>query len=213
MNNQGTGQGTLLADLDGGPGDLDSNIVQSILSDLNQPSGGNPVMSQGQNIPPPMGQRAPIQNANAQYSTYPQAADPAVPTAHLIGRDHPTPADFQRMMSYQSAPAHPPAAYNNSQYDNHMNIGHIPTYSPPMYQEPKKNWQGQWLDELREPLMVAIIVFLVTLPALNILISTYLPNLLRPGGDFTPLGMAARAALGGALYWALKNVVVPLLRG
>lgn len=209
-----SGQGTLLADLDGTPGaDIDSNIVQSILSDLSHPSGGNPVMSQGHNIPPPMGNRAPIQNANAQYSTYPNAADPAVPTAHLIGRDHPTPADFQRMMSYQQGPPSQPMAYNTGAYGSHMNVANIPTYSPPMYNEPKKNWQGQWMDEIREPLMVAIIIFIITLPALNILIVTYIPNLLRPGGEFTPLGMASRAALGGALYWALKNVVVPLLRG
>jgi hypothetical protein len=117
------------------------------------------------------------------------------------------------MMAYQSVPTQQPMAYNNGHYESHMNVGQIPTYTPPMYNEPKKNWQGQWLDELREPIMVAIIVFLVTLPALNVIIVTYLPNLLRPGGDFTPLGMAARAALGGALYWALKNVVVPLLRG
>lgn len=207
-----SGQGTLLADLDEGPSaDIDNNLVQSILTDLNQSSQSNPVVS---NIPPPMGNRgAPIQNANAQYSTYPTAADPAVPTAHLIGREHPTPADFQRMMTYQQVPAmQQPMPYNASPYDAHMNTL-PPTYSPPAYSAPKKNWQGQWIDELREPLMVAIIVFLVTLPALNVLVATYIPSLLRPGGDYTPLGMVARAAVGGALYWAFKNVVVPLLHG
>ena len=86
--------GTLLSDLDNAK-PTDRDLVDSILSDLNQPSGNNPVVSNG---------RVPIQTAPPMPSTYPNAADPAVPTAHMIGRDHPTEADFQRMMMAAQGP-------------------------------------------------------------------------------------------------------------
>jgi hypothetical protein len=58
---------------------------------------------------------------------------------------------------------------------------------------------------------VAIIVFVMTLPAFNLLVSHYAPNLLRPGGDLNTLGMVARAGIGGIMYWVLQRVISPLL--
>jgi hypothetical protein len=87
-----------------------------------------------------------------------------------------------------------------------------PTVQPTqVYEEPKKNWQGQWIDEIKQPILVAIILFVMTLPAINLLVSHYAPTLLRPGGDFTTLGMLARALIGGLLYWILQRVVAPLV--
>jgi hypothetical protein len=90
-----------------------------------------------------------------------------------------------------------------------------PVHSAPppqqYYEEPKKNLQGQIIDELKQPILVAIIVFLVTLPAVNLLVSHYAPSLLRPGGDLTTLGMVARASIGGLIYWVLQHVVGPLV--
>ena len=80
-----------------------------------------------------------------------------------------------------------------------------------MYEEPKKNWQGQWIDELKQPILVAIILFVMTLPAVNLLASHYAPSLLRPGGDLNTMGMLARAAVGGALYWVFQRVIAPLV--
>jgi hypothetical protein len=87
------------------------------------------------------------------------------------------------------------------------------TQLPPtaVYEEPKKNWTGQWIDELKEPLLVAIVLFILTLPAVNLLATHYAPKLLRPGGDFTPLGLVARALLGGGLFWVFQRVVGPLV--
>lgn len=193
--------GTLLSDLDSAK-PTDRDLVDSILSDLNQPSAGNPVQA----LPPPAGARMPMQPTQPVQSTYATAADPAVPTAHLIGRDHPTEADFQRMMMA----AQGPLPYNAM----------TPQMQPPIqvqqpqvqiYEEPKKNWQGQWIDELKVPILVSIIIFVVTLPAVNLMFSHYAPSLLRPGGDFTTMGMVARAAIGGSLFWVLQRVVTPLL--
>jgi hypothetical protein len=79
------------------------------------------------------------------------------------------------------------------------------------YQEPEKNWQGQWIDELKQPILVAILVFIITLPAVHLLVNHYVPSLLSPGGNFTTLGNLARAGFTGALYWILQRVIAPLL--
>ena len=201
--------GTLLSDLNGAPPN-DVDLVDSILRDLNQPSGANPMVSQGHgqgSAPPPAGARMPMQQSPPIQSTYPSAADPAVPTAHMIGRDHPTEADFQRMMMAAQGPLPFNAMAPQMQ-------GAAPPQAPPqqqVYEEPKKNWQGQWIDELKQPILVAIIVFLVTLPAVNLLVSHYAPSLLRPGGDLNTLGLVARALVGGVLYWVMQRVVGPLV--
>lgn len=197
--------GTLLSDLNGAPPN-DVDLVDSILRDLNQPSGANPVMSQG-NAPPPAGARMIMQQAPpSMQTTYPNAADPAVPTAHMIGRDHPTEADFQRMMMA----AQGPLPFNAMAPQMQAAAPQPPT-QPQVYEEPKKNWQGQWIDELKQPILVAIIVLLVTLPAVNLLVSHYAPQLLRPGGDLNTLGLVARALVSGILYWVMQRVVGPLV--
>jgi hypothetical protein len=194
--------GTLLSDLDSAK-PTDRDLVDSILSELNQPSAGNPIQA----MPPPAGARIPMQAAPPPVqSTYATAADPAVPTAHLIGRDHPTEADFQRMMMA----AQGPLPYNAMTPQMQQPI-QVQQPQVQVYEEPKKNWQGQWIDELKVPILVSIIIFVITLPAVNLMFSHYAPTLLRPGGDFTTLGMVARAAIGGSLFWVLQRVVTPLL--
>jgi hypothetical protein len=124
----------------------------------------------------------------------------------LIGRDHPTEADFQRMMMA----AQGPLPYNAMTPQMQPTV-QIQQPQVQIYEEPKKNWQGQWVDELKVPILVSIIIFVITLPAVNLMFSHYAPTLLRPGGDFTTLGMVARAAIGGSLFWVLQRVVTPLL--
>jgi len=181
--------GTLLSELDGAR-HSDGDLVDSILSDLNQSGQGN--------AQPPMGVRGQVQNVQQLQSNFPTAIDPAVPTAHLIGHDHPTPADFQRMM----ATAQGPVPFNTA----------VPQMQQETkYVEPAKNWQGQWVDELKQPILVAIIVFLVTLPAIHLLANHYAPSLLLPGGNFNTIGNLARAVSAGLLYWILQRVIAPLL--
>jgi hypothetical protein len=196
--------GTLLSDLDGArPSDTD--LVDSILTDLNQPSAANPVMHT--NSPPPAGARMPMQAAPPPPNMYPNSSDPAVATAHMIGRDHPTPADFQRMMMS----AQGPLPYNAMAPQMQQSVPPQRTVQKESYVAPEKNWQGQWIDELKQPLLVAIVVFIATLPAVNLLVSHYAPQLLSPGGDFTLVGKVARALLGGALYWIIQRVIGPLV--
>jgi hypothetical protein len=200
--------GTLLSELDGAR-PSDGDLVDSILSDLNQPSGNNPLVgSRGSAPPPPSGVRMPMQpQQQGLSSTYPNAADPAVPTAHLIGRDHPTEADFQRMMMA----AQGPLPFNAMAPQMQATVPTLSQAPTQVYEEPRKNWQGQWIDEFKQPILVAIIVFVMTLPAVNLLVSHYAPKLLRPGGDMNTMGMVVRALVSGALYWVLQRVIAPLI--
>jgi hypothetical protein len=204
--------GTLLENL-AGAAPSDGDLVDSIMQELNQPSGGggNPIIQQHVAIPPPAGARMPQQPQQLpQVNVYPRNADAAPATAHIIGREHPTAADMQQAFS---TAAHQPQAFNGLP-PQMQGIPTRPPYQDPrdMEQEqPKKNWQGQMVDELKTPIIVALIVFIVTLPAVNVLVSHYAPSLLRPGGDFTTGGMVARALVGGTLFWVLQRVVAPLL--
>lgn len=213
-----TSAGTFLEDLDKARpnGNGDSDLVEEIFQTLNEPSQSNPIFSGGtQAPPPPVGARKPMINAQQQLSNIP--ADPAVPTAHMIGNEHPTPADFQNMMA-----ASGPVAFNSnggfasqsapSMFLNNTNNSMNGSMNDVAYVEPKKNWQGTLIDEVRQPILVAIIVFLVTLPALNLLVANYAPKLLKPTGEFTAVGMLIRACIGGALFWFFQNVVGPLVR-
>lgn len=194
--------GTLLSDLDSAK-PTDRDLVDSILSDMNHVGGGG---GPGMALPPPAGARMPMQPTPAPPSTYPNSADPAVATAHLIGKDHPTEADFQRMMMA----AQGPLPFNAMAPQMQQPVQQMPQIQQ-SYEEPKKNWQGQWIDELKQPILVAIILFVMTLPAVNLLVSHYAPSLLRPGGDLNTMGMLARAAIGGALYWIFQRVIAPLV--
>ncbi len=198
--------GTLLSDLDGAQS-TDRDLVDSILSDLNQPSGANPVVSTGGMAPPPpQGARMPMQQAPPPPNMYPRSADPAVATAHMIGKEHPTEADFQRMMMAAQGPMPFNAMVPQMQQQ------YMPPMAPPQpLEEPKKNTMGQWIDELKTPVLVAIVFFVMTLPAVNLLVAHYAPQLLRSGGDFTTVGMVARALSAGAVFWVLQRVIAPLV--
>ncbi len=195
--------GTLLSDLGNAPpGGSDGDLVNQILADMNGGAGQlqNPIVQSSQPqmqmaMPPPMGNRMPMQQAPPVPQIYPQATDPSVANAHLIGRDYPTPADFQAMMM-AGAPYQPPAPV---------------MMAAPQPPPPTKNWVGQWADEFKLPLLVAICTLLVTLPAVNLLVSHYAPRLLRPGGDLNLGGLVLRALLAGALFWFLQRVVAPLV--
>jgi len=195
--------GTLLSDLDGAR-PTDGDLVDSILSDLNNSGGGgNPVVSQAP--PPPMGNRMPMQRAPPPPQVYPNGSDPAVATAHMIGGDSPTPADFQRMMMAAQGPL--PFNAMIPQMQQPIMQGPPPQAIP----QPQKNWQGQWIDELKQPVFVAILFFLITLPAVNVLFSHYAPTLLAPGGGFTTMGNLVRAGAAGGLFWVSQRILAPLL--
>ena len=193
--------GTLLSDLDGKAPVLhnkDDDLVNKILADMNMPSSSNPVMS----APPPSGNgNRMIQDPNPN-STYPMASDPATATAHMIGKEYPSTADFANMMH---APSY---SHGGSQYASVM-----PQMAPqPTLMEPTRgNLYSDILSQVKQPILVAIIIFLVSLPVLNVLIGHYIPSLIQMNGDVTTIGLALKSAIGGFLFWLIQKVLVPLM--
>ena len=192
--------GTLLSDLDSKPpvfSNKDDDLVNKILADMNIPSQSNPVM----NSPPPSGNGRVINSPNPN-STYPVAMDPGTATAHMIGKDYPTPADFANLM-------HSPQFAGGSQFANVAPPAQV--QQPTLIETVKGNMYSDIISQIKQPLLVAIIVFIVSLPIVNVLIGHYLPSLLRIGGDLTTAGLVVKALVGGFLFWFIQKVLVPLM--
>ena len=190
--------GTLLSDLDSRtPAGGDDDLVQKILADMNTPSEKNPVIQP----PPNPGMetaRRMISSPNPN-TTISHNIDPATPTAHLIGRDYPTPSDFAAMMGATSG------------YAGGAPYSQAPVAQPILAAPPKSNWYGDFISQFRQPLLVAIIVFIISLPAINVLVGFYLPGLLRAGGDLTTMGLLVKSLVAGLLFWFIQRVLVPLM--
>ena len=193
--------GTLLSDLDqkGSPGDDD--LVRQIFKDLNNPapsfSGGNEVI-----------------NAPNPNSVVPHTMDNQPATSHVIGRDHPTPADFAAAMhGMQRAPipqnGPPPSGNYNmgSQWIDQQ--GGQPQM--PMMPSSGKNIYSRVADEIKTPILVTLLVFVFSMPFINVLFSHYIPSLIKPTGDLTTVGVLGKSVLAGATFWVLQRVVAPLL--
>lgn len=194
--------GTLLSDLDGKAPVLNNNdddIVKKILADMNVPSQSNPIIM---NSPPPSGNGRVINSPNPN-STYPVAIDPGTASAHMIGKDYPTAADFANLMHS------PQFSHGGSQF---ATIQHQPAMQQPrLIDTAKGNMYSDIITQIKQPLMVAIIVFIVSLPIINVLIGHYFPSLLRIGGDLTTAGLFLKAFIGGFLFWFIQRVLVPLM--
>ena len=198
--------GTLLSDLDSKAPVLnnkDDDLVNKILADMNIPSQSNPIMN---SQPPPSGNGNRMINAPNPNTTYPMAMDPATATAHMIGKDYPTSADFANVMH---SPSYSHGGSSFASVGPYMQQHQMqpPTLAP----SSSGNIYAEIINQIRQPLLVAIIIFLVSLPVLNVLIGYYVPSLLRAGGDLTTAGMGLKALFGGFLFWFIQKIIVPLM--
>ena len=205
--------GTLLSDLnEGGGGSMgsqDTDLVKKIFADMNMSSSSNPILPSGQN-----GGMIMAPNPN---TIQPMTMDAVPATSHVIGRDHPTPGDFAAAMhgvprTEVAGMVPPPMPANGMMpqgaYAPYMGQPQQPMMMP---QEPQKNWYARFADELKTPILVSILVFVVSLPFLNILLSHYAPMLLKPTGDLTSVGLLLKAVTAGAAFWILQRVIAPLV--
>jgi hypothetical protein len=74
-----------------------------------------------------------------------------------------------------------------------------------------KGWMADLMTQIRQPLLVAILVFVMSLPVINVMLAFYLPSLLKATGELSTIGLLAKSLLAGALYWTILNVVAPLV--
>jgi hypothetical protein len=215
---------TLISELDSKPPVTDKNddLVHQILADMNTASPSNPVMSQSYVPERSSGGNRVISSPNPN-STYHHSPDVNTATAHLIGTDRPTTADFanlintsgessygmqQPMMSH--SPYQPPM-YDNPNYSQYQPQNQYPQYAPQLASIGwKDTFYSDIISHLKQPLLVAIIIFITSLPIVNVLFGYYMPSLLRMGGDLTMIGVVLKSLLGGVLYWFIQKVLVPL---
>jgi hypothetical protein len=202
--------GTLLSDLDSKqPLENDGDLVQKIMADMNisQGSGGNPMMPAAALPPAPSARAMHAQNSPNPNTVMHHAMDTGPAMAHVIGAQHPSPADFASLMPNQGIfgpPGSMAAPYIQQ-----------PAAPPmPQYVEEEgwfKSSKASLLREIKTPLLVAIIVFVVSLPVINTMIGIYFPRLLRIGGDLTTLGLGLKSLCAGIFFWVLQRVLVPLV--
>lgn len=190
--------GTLLSDLDTKQplSGRDDDLVNQILNDMN--STNQPTMSQ--QLPSPQVSSYKLQQPNST-STYQMATDPSLPTAHIIGRDQPTASDFTQMMMNSN----PYQQNQGQQYLQQPQVRNTPL------QDNSISWKTTIFDEIRLPLLVTFIVFIISLPALNVLFQHYTPTLVGAGGGLNNMGLLVRAIMAGGLLWISQRVIAPLL--
>ena len=210
--------GTLLSDLDSSSGGGDGDLVQKILQDMSLPSGG-----QQRPIPPPLPASTPSSHSMASNSHMPMTMDSHIPTSHIIGNEHPTPADFAAAMTGLSgarpseqkvaafaAPVDPslamPGAYMGQQYapeqEQRQDI---------IYPSTKKTLWNRLIDEAKLPFLVGLLFFVFSLPPIRVLFAHYLPRAIKHTGEFNLFGLMIVSLFVGGAYWVLLRIVAPLL--
>lgn len=203
--------GTLLSDLNDGNAGTggDGDLVKKIFQEMNMSGQGNPIMT-------PTGAGSMIMSPNPN-TIAPHQMDAIPATSHVIGKDHPTPGDFAAAMHgvprvpENNIGALPPPMPGN--FAPYMNAPQAQPIQPTVISDEgtKKNMYARIADELKTPILVAILVFIFSLPFLNILFSHYVPSLVKPTGDLTSIGLLVKAGLAGASFWILQRVIAPLV--
>jgi len=213
-----------LADLDTQAGGGDGDLVQKILSDMNIPTGGGE-RERRSAAPPPLPAQTPIyQQQMSANSTQQLSMDSRIPQSHMIGNEHPTPADFASAIGpMQSVPGMPsmgsmpsmPFAQQQQHFPQnpYAQGGQHQQHSQMAggYEAPSKNLYGRVLEEMKVPFVVALLFFVFSLPPIRVLIAHYLPSLIKQTGEFQTTGLVVVSLLSGVTFWLLQRVIAPLL--
>jgi len=123
--------------------------------------------------------------------------DVAPQTAHIIGGSAPTPADFAAAM--HGVPYAPSAPF-----------GQQAAPAAPVAR-PRKSVFRRLTEEFKTPILVALIVFIFSLPVVNFLFAHYLPWSVQATGQLTLVGLLIKSLGAGGSFWLLQRVIVPLL--
>jgi hypothetical protein len=142
----------------------------------------------------------------------PMTMDSQIPTSHIIGNEHPTPADFAAAMVGMASGR--PA--ESSLHGIAPSAGPGLPAGPAMpgtggYEAPSKNLYGRAVDELKVPFVVALVFFIFSLPPIRVLITHYVPRFVKSTGEFTVIGLVFISLLAGLTFWVLQRVIAPLL--
>ena len=165
----------------------DEERVKRILAEMNADSTVQP--------PPPMSQmhQRVITEPPLTMSTGQLRMDPGTSRAHVIGGSIPTMADFQAMFQ-PTPPGMAPYPSGPSQ--------HIPTPGS----RSSKDTSFSWKQSLREPLAVAILVFLLNLPIVTSILSRYASWMYLNSGEISVAGLVVKALLAGSVFFVYQFV-------
>lgn len=180
-------QSVSLDDLDKGMGAVgepaDEERVRRILAEMNA---GDVVQAPPAAMPPP----APrvISEPPITMSTGQLRMDVGTARANIIGSSAPTMADFQSMFQQAPpgmAPYHGPAAP-----------------PPPVVPAPGRpsTWKESMTAQLRGPVAVAIIVFLLNMPVVTNILSRYASWMYLGSGEISIGGLLVKALLAAVLF-------------
>jgi hypothetical protein len=171
----------------------DEDRVKRILAEMNA---GDGIPGSGSALPPPpsQGPRV-ITEPPISMSTGDLRMDSATARANVIGGTTPTMADFQAMFAQASpglAPFHGPAAVPGA-----------------MVPQPRKvtDWRTALMAQLRAPIVVAAVVFFLSLPVVTASLSRYAPWMYLGNGDISISGLLVKALLAGALFLVYQTVL------
>jgi len=200
--------GTLLSDLDGkAPLSGDGDLVKMIYNDMNAGQDMRPGMPSAMapgGVQGPMVPMQPPQQSTQQYQM-----DSAPHTAHIIGGQHPSAADFANMLQ-GSTPGFA-AGGNWAQSNSQNSQAQLAAQIASLQASQGKAWGNYIGDEMKVPLLIAILVFIVNLPFLSVLVAHYAPWMLKASGDMNLYGQLGRAVLVGILFWGSNRIILPLL--
>ena len=197
--------GTLLSDLDSkAPIAGDSDLVKMIYQDMNSGNEMRPGTAMGGIQSGPMNPMPPPQSTQ-QYQM-----DSVPATAHIIGGQHPTAGDFAQMLQ-SSAPGFPAGGNWHNAATNQANQSQIAAQIASMQAMQGKAWGGFLTDEMKTPVLIAILVFVVNLPFISVLVAHYAPWMLKASGDMNLYGQLSKALLVGILFWTANRVILPLV--
>ena len=201
--------GTLLSDLDGkSPIAGDGDLVNMIYQDMNSGSGsGSDMMRPGVAPGGVQGQMMPM--PPPQQSTQQYQMDAVPPTAHIIGGQHPTSADFAQMLQ-GSTPGFA-AGGNWAAAPGPSDQAHLAAQIANLQANQGKAWSNMLAGEMKTPILIAILVFVVNLPFLSVLVAHYAPWMLKASGDMNVYGQFSKALLVGTLFWGANRIILPLL--
>jgi hypothetical protein len=219
---------TLLSDLDSIPatGGGDEDFVQNILREMNGGGGGGgggggagSAAVVGANAPPPMPPTLPPPAIGSQHPMMIQAPNPNTvaphvmdvgpATAHMIGNSQPTAADFAQLLGSAKVNMGAMAgAADAGAADMRIGYGGGAAAATP---SKRRSFIARMADEFRPSIFVAMLVFVSSLPVANFLFAHYLPSMVKPTGELTPVGLLIKSLMAGAAFWTLQRVVVPLL--
>jgi len=167
----------------------DEERVKRIMAEMNA---GETVQS-----PPSLGSQQNsrvITEPPVSTSTGMLRMDPGTSRAHVIGGSIPTMADFQAM--FQPAPPgmapYPSAMPSSNQ-------------APPRSKEVRDS-SFSWRQSLREPMAVAILVFLLNLPVVTSILSRYASWMYLNSGEISVAGLVVKALLAGSIFLAYQFI-------